>query len=502
MFNSNSNGDGDAENDPVLPPDGVVFSAVEPIDDCANDSVLPTAEDIKAATSAAATAPKYVSTADASSSAEAEEWANDPVLPEPSKATPKPTGPVVTGTETGHKEHAAASAVTANASSTAGSANEDSEMNDPCVFDIGSSNCRAGLASGNAPTVNTPACLWKDGNGNTLIGDAAVTAARAQEKEHELVHPVNDGLVTDWDQYESLLFSLYYYELLVVPENTPSVFVDRVLPMRGHEERKLQIVMESFLAPAMQSFREPTVAAFGAGYETALSVTLGGGVVQIAPVMHGLNLNVYATRMADSSGRHLTDYLVRMMYEEGRIPIVALNRWDANYLKEKLCYVAKSKLGEYGYSEAIDEQGGGRYFRQKYHGTLHEFSVRLGRERFAVPEMLFNPQVVKFTNDFPGLSEQIIQVVQRMPGELRPDMYANVAVTGGGARLPGIAERIQQDLIKSSVARKVVVRAHTHEAAWQGAAICAVDPALKHHWISKAEYDEAGPSIVHRKLAF
>lgn len=69
-----------------------------------------------------------------------------------------------------------------------------------------------------------------------------------------------------------------------------------------------------------------------------------------------------------------------------------------------------------------------------------EYALPLGNERFAVPELLFNPSDVGLKEA--GLPEVIMQSLAALPSGLWPAMLANIVLVGGNAKIPGLTERL------------------------------------------------------------
>lgn len=66
---------------------------------------------------------------------------------------------------------------------------------------------------------------------------------------------------------------------------------------------------------------------------------------------------------------------------------------------------------------------------------------------------------------------------------------------------PGIADRLQKELTAlapSSVKIKVVAPPERKYSVWIGGSILASLSTFQNMWVSKEEYDESGPGIVHR----
>merc|ERR550539_347206 len=85
---------------------------------------------------------------------------------------------------------------------------------------------------------------------------------------------------------------------------------------------------------------------------------------------------------------------------------------------------------------------------------------------------------------------------------LGEDLYANTVMSGGTTMYPGIADRMQKEitaLAPSTIKIKIIAPPERKYSVWIGGSILASLSTFQQMWISKQEYDECGPSIVHRK---
>ena len=106
--------------------------------------------------------------------------------------------------------------------------------------------------------------------------------------------------------------------------------------------------------------------------------------------------------------------------------------------------------------------------------------------------------------------------------DIRKDLYANTVLSGGTSikrqsmnrkremyfvcigttMYPGIADRMQKEitsLAPSTMKIKIIAPPERKYSVWIGGSILASLSTFQQMWISKQEYDESGPSIVHRK---
>ena len=68
--------------------------------------------------------------------------------------------------------------------------------------------------------------------------------------------------------------------------------------------------------------------------------------------------------------------------------------------------------------------------------------------------------------------------------------------------IPGFADRMKKEtvaLVLPTYRVKIIAPPKRNYTAWVGGSILASFSTFQQMWISKLEYDESGPSIVHRK---
>jgi actin-related protein len=76
------------------------------------------------------------------------------------------------------------------------------------------------------------------------------------------------------------------------------------------------------------------------------------------------------------------------------------------------------------------------------------------------------------------------------------------ALFQGTTMYRGIADRMGKELkalAPSTMKVRIIAPPERKYAVWIGGSILSSLPTFESMWISKQEYDEAGPSIVHRK---
>merc|ERR1712178_301914 len=126
--------------------------------------------------------------------------------------------------------------------------------------------------------------------------------------------------------------------------------------------------------------------------------------------------------------------------------------------------------------------------------------ITVGSERFRCPEVLFQPSFIG--KEASGIHDTTFQSIMKCDSDIRKDLYANVVLSGGTTMFTGIGERMTKELTAlapSTMKIKVVAPPERKYSVWIGGSILSSLSTFQQMWISKGEYDESGPTIVHRK---
>ncbi|XP_017067679.1 actin, indirect flight muscle isoform X2 [Drosophila eugracilis] len=109
---------------------------------------------------------------------------------------------------------------------------------------------------------------------------------------------------------------------------------------------------------------------------------------------------------------------------------------------------------------------------------------------------------VLLTMESCGIHETVYNSIMKCDVDIRKDLYANSVLSGGTTMYPGIADRMQKEitaLAPSTIKIKIIAPPERKYSVWIGGSILASLSTFQQMWISKQEYDESGPGIVHRK---
>ena len=177
---------------------------------------------------------------------------------------------------------------------------------------------------------------------------------------------------------------------------------------------------------------------FAEGIDTGIVLDSGDGVTHCIPVSDG-NILKYSIERMDIAGRHITEYLCRLLQKKGYAFNSSADFEFVRELKEKYCFVSN----DIEYDRKLERETS---FYNSYHLLPDETRIRISDEKFEAPEILFNPSLIG--KEYEGIPEMMMKSINNCPIDCRPGLYGSIILSGANTLFPGFASRVENEIKK------------------------------------------------------
>ncbi|EDO08642.1 actin family protein [Babesia bovis T2Bo] len=356
------------------------------------------------------------------------------------------------------------------------------------VLDTGSYSTKIGYSGAEKPQcVFRTLCAYKQGE-ELVVGQAALNHVDSST----IISPFIHGIVRNWALAERIWKHAFDNALKVPQTSHPLLLSEPPLNPKLHREKCAQLLFEAFEVPGLFICPSSLMALYGSGKTSGLVVDVGEGVSHAVPVLEGTPLP-HAVQRLDIGGSDLTSFLVSKIPELN--PSLYQSRIIANDIKSACCYMASNYNQQLQSVEKSPAQ-----FTKKY--SLPDGNViSLGKEVFQCPEIILAPHL--FGRYCPSLIDVVCHSARSCEPEHHKTMFTNILLTGGSTMFDGFLQRCEKELKEAThdnVSLKVMHNIPNRDiAVWTGGSIVASLSSFQQMWVTKEEYDESGPTVVHRK---
>jgi actin-related protein len=294
--------------------------------------------------------------------------------------------------------------------------------------------------------------------------------------------PIQRGMITNWDQIENIWHRIFYKELLVEPRDYAVLLAESPSNLRENREKIAEIMFEKFGVNGVHLANSAVLSLYASGRINGVVLESGDGASHAVPIFESRVLP-HATLPIQFAGQDMTEHLAKILAKRG----VSIEKNIARRIKEEVCFIVLDSEKEV-LTPALTRE----------YALPDGEIIKLGAERFLCPESLFKP----ILNSSEGVHQKLFDSIMKCGIDVHEQMFGNIICSGGNTMFPGIAERIGSEIKSLAVGSakiKVIASPERIKMTWLGGSIMASLSTFKQQMVSKHEYDDIGPSVVHRK---
>jgi len=365
------------------------------------------------------------------------------------------------------------------------------------VVDNGSGFIKAGISGNDAPKVRFASTVGypkeKDPDRDYYIGPDAMQ----KRSVLDLKWPVQDGVVTEWDEMEKLWRHTFDNELRMAiggeKEDTDChgvLVTDSPTNTKHNREELMKVMFETFKVQNFYVSAQAVLSLYATGRTTGIVCDCGEAVSHTVPIFEGYSMP-HAIQKVNLAGNALTDYLAHILCDPSssidlRKPEM---RSTVIRIKEELCTVSMD------FDNEVDVFGG----KEKTFEMPDGSEITVHNQIIRCPELMFRPIMNHL--EVKGLHELVHKTSMDCDVDVRKDLFGNIVMAGGTTMFPFMKERLQEDVQKKvaeSVKVKVTAPPERRVSAWIGGSILSSLEQFQAMWITKEEFVEHGVNIVNR----
>lgn len=353
-----------------------------------------------------------------------------------------------------------------------------------------------------------------------------------------LKYPIEYGRITNWDHIEQIWHHAFENELRVdkteqsvlLAESTASTPIDR--------EKTVQLMFENVQVKKLAIENSQKLSLLGTGRTTGVVVDAGHQGTSVVPIYDAKNLYEESSKQmiyetCQVGGTDIEEYFSLLLTNIGHYFGTVGGRYLLKELKVTAGYVLpdpsaapesqRTKNGTVNNEYEMPDGSRISCYKTAHECTEPFFDLKkIGRAQRieSVQAALWSSleKVAEHINV--GAESQLGQGAESTPAMLR-SLAANVILAGGCAKFPGFRQRLTYETLQLYRAKKQQLgkRSIREECAYfealnvissrncdllaskGGGLLCSLSSyrSSANTWITAEEYEESGPSIVHRK---
>lgn len=316
----------------------------------------------------------------------------------------------------------------------------DSPQGSPVILDIGSAYVKSGFAGEPTPRQIFPCITGKKKYKSIMVdtgsqmqdvyvGDAAMKMRGVLN----LNHPIQRGVIANWDEYYEILNHVFYNLLrLENPQNHSIIYVESVSEQQDVREFIARVLFETHQFHSIVMIPSPILSCFSVGLTTGLVIESGDGNTWIVPIING-QIIYRAIQKLSLAGTDIDHNLESLLMRDGINISSSASSEILREIKENYCHFVldpdnpkqvKNKV-EYPLPD----------------GSMIDISPNV---LYEAPEVMFEPSMIG--SNSMSLPEGILKCLNSIDKSYWGDLLTHIILSGGNFLHNGFKERLESEL--------------------------------------------------------
>jgi len=369
---------------------------------------------------------------------------------------------------------------------------------------------KCGLSGEDAPQVVFASCvgypkgeMLQGPNKDHYVGEEAMLKRGILN----LKYPIEHRRIQNWDDMEKVWRHTFNELRVVVGADEEAdedvcgvVMTESVSSQYGPKqprEQMTQTMFETFQTRRFYLSSQPVLALYASGRTTGVVCDCGDGASHVVPIHEGHTLPDAIGEM-NQGGQDLTNYLcTTLTAETDKMYTTSGERETVKGMKETLCRVSLN------FEEEVDNYEGKERHLELPDGSM----LMVYNQAIRCPELMFKPSLQvhwqggNACEPSLGLHHLTKKTIDDCDVDIHKDLLNNIVMAGGNTMFENMPERMQAEmerLVQQDTKVKVIAPPERAISVWIGGSILAELSDFQASWITKQDYEDAGPTIVHQ----
>ena len=396
------------------------------------------------------------------------------------------------------------------------------------VLDLGTFNHRIGYSGEDSPKIAYQPLIGED-NDKFYFNEYGLRYINPKIKVKTFMK--QDGTIGDFDLFEKNMNYLLEDVLSLNLSEHPLLFSEPSLHNKTNRIKLTEFMFEKYKIPAIYISKSAVLSGFSCGRSTCLVFDSGHNTTYAVPVSEGYALqkcliksniagdwiSEQVEKNLEKKGININPFFKFKVKKEGdkfktefiRDDITFEKSYETFWKKEiirdikETCLITNDEPLKY--DEEKDEFIPTSVNQELIYDLPDKKTINLSQDRNLILERVFNP--VKEFPDFLGYHQMVNNAISQADLEIKKELYSNIFLCGGNTLFTGFPERFQKQITntnKQTFKIKIITHPSNTErkfSSWIGGSILSSLGTFHQLWLSLAEFEEHGASIIERKCA-